>query len=445
VASPRAAAIVSLVAFVGAVAAFVAAVLRDALVVLVVGAALGAIGVVGAWYALTRRGAVRLIGGLVALGALVGLVVLGAVGGWGAVLLLVTAVLASVSAQSARLALRQRGAGTGPGGARVSVAARPQRPVLFMNPKSGGGKVGRFHLVDVCAARGIEGVLLQPGDDLAALAEDAIRRGADVVGMAGGDGSQATVATVASRYGVPHVCIPAGTRNHFARDLGLDIEDVVGALDAFHDGRERRVDLARVNGRVFVNNATLGLYAKIVQSPEYREAKAKTAANMLPDLLGPTAAPFPLRFAGPDGTQYPTAHVILVSNNPYRLESLAGLGTRDCLASGLLGIVTLRIANAGEAAVFVGLEAAGRGRAFGGWQEWTAPGFSVDSDAPVEIGIDGEAASMAPPLVFESVPGALRLWLPPQARTTAHGETGLSAESLRALVSTAFGRAREPA
>ena len=122
-------------------------------------------------------------------------------------------------------------------------------------------------------ARGIEPIVLERGDDLTQLATDAIARGADVIGMAGGDGSQALVATVASQHGIPHVCVPAGTRNHFALDLGLDRDDVVGALDAFHHGLERRVDLAQVNGRVFVNNASMGLYAKIVQSPAYRDAK----------------------------------------------------------------------------------------------------------------------------------------------------------------------------
>ena len=124
--------------------------------------------------------------------------------------------------------------------------------------------------------RGIEPIVLQPGDDLLELAEDAIARGAQVIGMAGGDGSQALVATVAARHDVAHVCIPAGTRNHFALDLGLDRDDVVGALDAFTDGVERRIDLARVNDRVFVNNASLGVYAKVVQSEAYRDAKLET-------------------------------------------------------------------------------------------------------------------------------------------------------------------------
>ena len=156
-----------------------------------------------------------------------------------------------------------------------------------MNPKSGGGKATRFELADAARRRGIEPVVLEPGDDLLQLAEDAVDRGADVIGMAGGDGSQGLVARSRCAATSPFVCIPAGTRNHFALDLGLDRDDVVGALDAFGDAVERRIDLAEVGGRVFVNNVSLGVYAKIVQSPEYRDAKRETTAKLLPELLGP--------------------------------------------------------------------------------------------------------------------------------------------------------------
>ena len=120
------------------------------------------------------------------------------------------------------------------------------------------------------------------------------------------------------------MCVPAGTRNHFALDLGLNRDDVVGALDAFADGVEQRIDLATVNGRTFVNNASLGLYAKVVQSPEYRDAKLRTAAAMLPDLLGPAADPLDLRFTGPGGQEQHTAQLILISNNPYQLVPMEG-------------------------------------------------------------------------------------------------------------------------
>ena len=142
-------------------------------------------------------------------------------------------------------------------------------------------------------------------------------RGADVIGMAGGDGSQGLVAAVAARHDVAMVVVPAGTRNHLAMDLGLDRGDVVGALDAFGAARERAVDLGEVNGRVFVNNVSFGLYAEIIRSPEYRDAKLDTTFRALPRLLGPGSRPFDLRFTGPGGERHTAAHVVQVSNNPY--------------------------------------------------------------------------------------------------------------------------------
>ena len=217
----------------------------------------------------------------------------------------------------------------------------PVHPLLFVNPRSGGGKAQRYDLVGRCRASGIEPVVMKEGDDLASLAAAAVSSGADVIGMAGGDGSQAIVAAVASRHDIPYVCIPAGTRNHFALDIGVDREDVIGALDAFHHGSERRIDLAQVNGRVFVNNASIGFYGKVVQSPEYRDAKLRTVIEMLPDLLGPGAVPFDLRFTDPDGADYEAAQLVLVSNNRYQLDPLDAQGTRGTMDGGTLGVVVV--------------------------------------------------------------------------------------------------------
>jgi diacylglycerol kinase family enzyme len=178
---------------------------------------------------------------------------------------------------------------------------------------------------------------------------------------------------------------------------------------------EHVIDLATVNGRVFVNNASIGLYAKIVQSPEYRDAKGKTAAEMLPDMLGPDATPLDLRFTGPGGVAYPTAHIIQVSNNPYQLHSVGGFGTRERLDLGMLGVVAVRIAGPAEASLFIGFEAARQPQRFKGWLEWTSAEFRVDSAEPVEIGLDGEALKLDPPLVFETIPGALRVRIPRHA------------------------------
>jgi diacylglycerol kinase family enzyme len=368
--------------------------------------------VIGGWYAVSRRGMARTIAWICMLGGVALLIVGFFLIDLGELRLIEIVVVAGISVVLARYALGKAPADPRPVGSSVEPA---KHPVLIMNPKSGGGKAEKFHLVDECEKRGIEPIVLKLGDDLVQLAEDAIARGADVIGMAGGDGSQALVATVASRHDVPHVVIPAGTRNHLALDLGLDRDDVVGALDAFSDGIERRVDLGKVNGRVFVNNASLGLYAKIVQSPEYRDAKRDTVAKMLPELLGPHAEPLDLRFVGPDGTEHPTAHMILVSNDPYQLDQLGGFGTRERMDDGTLGVVAVRIAGAGDATKFMALEQARQVQRFSGWLEWSTQTFRIDSGGPIEIGIDGEALTMDPPLVFESIPGALRVRVPRQS------------------------------
>jgi diacylglycerol kinase family enzyme len=271
-----------------------------------------------------------------------------------------------------------------------------QDPVLIVNPASGGGKAQRHHLVDACRRRGIEPIVLEPGGDPSALAVEAVDHGADVIGMAGGDGSQAAVAAVSAEHEIAYVCVPAGTRNHFALDLGIDTDNPVGALDAFFDAAERRIDLGTVNGRAFVNNVSLGVYGAIVQSPQYRDAKFRTVIEMLPELIGPGIEPFDLRFTRPAGSAQRGAHLVLVSNNRYRLDRVGRRGTRGGIDDATLGVVALRI-----------------GPPPTGWRgEWTAPTFLVDSDTTVKAGIDGEAVALDPPLRFDCSPSVLRVRVP---------------------------------
>jgi diacylglycerol kinase family enzyme len=245
--------------------------------------------------------------------------------------------------------------------------------------------------------------------DLRQLAEDAVARGADVIGMAGGDGSQAIVASVAAEHGIAYVCVPAGTRNHLALDLGVNRRDVVGSLDAFGAARQAWMDLARVNNHVFVNNASLGVYAEIVSSDAYRDAKIRTVSSMLPDLLGSDATPFDLKIEGPDGRPIDGVHLVLVSNGPYVLDRLGALGTRPRLNAGCLGIAALRLDGPADVAAFIALEAAGRVDNFDGWTAWTAPTVVIGADAPVAAGVDGESRQFDPPLEFAIWPGALRV------------------------------------
>jgi diacylglycerol kinase family enzyme len=323
-------------------------------------------------------------------------------------------------------------------------SGRPtRRGVPIINPKSGGGKAERWKLPEEALKRGIEPLVLHPGDDLTALAEEAIVNGADVIGMAGGDGSQALIATVAMRHEVALVCIPAGTRNHFALDLGLDRNDVLGALDAFTDGVERRIDLACVNDHVFVNNASLGLYAHVVQSDTYRGSKFRTWRRALPRMLGPNQAQsFDLRFHGPDGNDWSDAAMVVVSNNPYQVRRLGGVGSRLRLDSGRLGIVVTRLRRATDFAKLVTLGTAGQHKRFGGLRQWSAIEFEVDSDAPVAVGLDGEAFLLDPPLRFVSLPGALRVRMPRRASgiSPAGAAVTLTRRDLKRLVRIAAGK-----
>ncbi len=317
--------------------------------------------------------------------------------------------------------------------------------VLIINPRSGGGKAERFALRDEAKRRKIEPLILEPGDDLSELAEDAVKRGADVLGMAGGDGSQALVATVAMRHDVAHVCVPAGTRNHFALDLGLDRNDVVGALDAFTDGVERRVDLASLNERVFVNNASLGLYARVVQADEYRDAKLTTWKRMLPDMLDQDTCGCVLKFETPHRKDWCDAGLVIVSNNPYQMRRFRAAGTRPNLDSGRLGIFVAQLRGAGGVAKLVTLGTIGAHRRLGGVLQWSSLDFEVHSDAPVAVGLDGEALMLTPPLRFVSLPGALLVRMPRHAPgvSPAGAAVTLTRRNLRTLTRIAAGRPAE--
>ena len=281
----------------------------------------------------------------------------------------------------------------------LPAAPDPVRPVLFFNPKSGGGKAVQFKLADEARARGIEPIELMPGSDLEQLVREAVAAGADALAMAGGDGSQAIVAAIAAERGLPYACIPSGTRNHFALDLGVDRNDVVGALDAFVDGGERTVDLAEVNGLVFVNNVSLGLYAEAVQADGYREAKLRTILDTLPDVLGPEGEGLDLRWLGPGGSEHSSGAAILVSNNRYRLGKAVGSGTRPKIDDGLLGITVASEPTPGE----------GGRTPQRPWREWSSPEFEVRSERPIAAGVDGEALVLESPLRFRILPGVLRV------------------------------------
>jgi diacylglycerol kinase family enzyme len=402
----RSTAWLALLGAVGVVVSLVALVVRNAVGIVVALVALALAGA-AAWVAGTRRGMMRVLAVAVVVLAVVGAVwALVAADAIDELVLLAVSVAAfAIGARSAFGDEVGQPATAPPRG----VNGRGTSKVLVINPRSGGGRAELFGLAAEARRRGIEHIVLEPGDSLEELARDAAAR-AEVIGMAGGDGSQALVAGVAAAAGAAFVCIPAGTRNHLALDLGIDRDDVVGALDAFDSDLEQVVDLAEVSGRTFVNNVSLGVYAEIVQSGEYRDAKLGTAARMLPDLLGDDAAAA-IAFRGPDGDLHEHARIVLVSNNPYVLDRVAGRGGRPRLDTGRLGALAVEVENAADAAALLSLDSVGQVRRFHGWLEWTADELDVYAGQPVPAGIDGEAVVLDPPLRFTIHPAALRVRL----------------------------------
>ncbi|MEV1061974.1 diacylglycerol kinase family protein [Streptomyces sp. NPDC050263] len=373
--------------------------------IVLLGAGLAGLAISGAslWWALTLRGIGRLLS--FTLAAVAPLAVL-ALFAWADLLWVVLASLAlwalAVSVGGAALSRDVE-----PAGPPETRTAPPQRPFLIMNPRSGGGKVGKFHLKEKAEALDADVLLLDTAhqQDVVALADKAVEDGADLLGVAGGDGTQALVAGVAARHGIPFMVISAGTRNHFALDLGLDRDDPSTCLDALADGVELRVDLGFIGERAFVNNASIGTYAAVVQSPAYRDDKVRTVLQTLPDLLthrrGPRLAVRTADMAI-DGPQ-----AVLVSNNPYRMGDLAGLGRREVLDSGALGVLGVNVDNAAQAAELLA------GRHAPGLTTLTAEEVVIDADEPeIEAGVDGEALTLPTPVRCTIHPRALRVRVP---------------------------------
>lgn len=398
-----------------------AAGLRSVLWVLV-GVAGLALAAVGVWWVLAHAGVLRVLGAVLSVVAPVAVLTLYAVSGMLGPALVALALWAlAVTAARTALGPGPRDPAGRPGRSGRAVVEAPRHAWVLMNPRSGGGKVDRYHLADRARAAGCHVVLLDGGQDVTELARRAVTEGADLLAVAGGDGTQALVAEVAAGHDLPFLVIPAGTRNHFALDLGLDRDDPAAALDGLTDGVELRVDLGYAADRVFVNNASFGTYGFVVTDPAYREAKSRTTLRTLPGLLTGEGAPT-LR-ARADGVSVDGLRALLVSNNPYgRVVDAARPGRRERLDSGLLGVVCVRVGNTAQAARLV------RGARSGGLVRLNAGEVVVEGDtATLPVGIDGEHVELPSPVVCRSAPGALRVRVP-RRRTGARTPAGATAD-----------------
>jgi diacylglycerol kinase family enzyme len=258
--------------------------------------------------------------------------------------------------------------------------------LLLINPRSGRGGPGPDDLADAARARGIETRLLRPGEDAAQLAAETD----GPIGVAGGDGSLAPVATVALEHGLPFVCVPFGTRNHFARDLGLDRSDPLAALAAFA-GEERRIDVGWAGERLFLNNVTFGVYASLVHRRERHRRRRDTLARARA-LLRTLRRPHRSRVTM--NGEVLTARVVLVANNAYELK-LFDLGARDSLTGGELHVYSAD-------AVLPRT-----------WDERAGEAFTLESPPRLRAALDGEPVELDAPVPFRIGRGELRVLVPP--------------------------------
>jgi len=284
--------------------------------------------------------------------------------------------------------------------------------LVLINPRSGDQSPSADELAAAARERGLGVQLLSEEDDAAALAQKA----EGPVGVAGGDGSLAPVAGVAAEEDRPFVCIPFGTRNHFARDIGLDPEDPLAALAAF-GGEERRVDIGRANERWFVNNVSLGLYASFVHDPAKKTRNRLVAlVRMLPAAFGRSRTPLDLSLEPEGEREHCSALVVLVANNEYETQTVAELGRRDRLDGGKLHAYVVEAASRRTLLGLLGRAVVGSLDRAEGLSEWEAEDLRIEASRDhLHAAIDGEPVVLPAPLDFEIRPRGLRVLLPPRA------------------------------
>jgi diacylglycerol kinase family enzyme len=255
-----------------------------------------------------------------------------------------------------------------------------------VNPRSGRGGPSAEELIAEAERLGVDTHELRDGEDPADVARAS---NAEALGIAGGDGSLASVAEVALERNLPFVCVPFGTRNHFARDLGLDRDDPIGSLRGF-DGSERRIDVGRADDRLFLNNVSLGVYAGLVHRREHHRRRGEALARARA-LFAVVRHRHRLR-ARVNGEDV-KARALFVGNNFYELD-LFTLGERARLDEGQL---FLWVAD---------------GVLPTAWERQTGAAFRIELAGRTRAAVDGEPVVLEPPLEFATLPGGLRVLVP---------------------------------
>src|ERR687897_636849 len=302
---------------------------------------------------------------------------------------------------------------------------------LVLNPAAGGAEAIRDGLGRVARKHGIRVRVLERGQDARQAALTAAADGARTLAVAGGDGSVAAVAGVALEHDLPLVVVPVGTLNHFARDLGLDLARPLDALDAIASTHERSVDVGRINGRPFINNVSLGVYAHMLADPGYRQNKLGVAQAKLQAAISDPKLRRMLRITPPSEAPLESVLAVVVSNNPYEVARWNTLGQRLRLDLGMLQVSVLDVSTLDELERLIAGTLLGSIEVRPALRRWVSESLEMGIPGEtVRAGIDGEPMTLETPLRFTIDPGALRVLVPeglPADRQAPPMEVGLHA------------------
>lgn len=289
--------------------------------------------------------------------------------------------------------------------------------VLIINPKSGDGRAIKAKIPQKASKLGITTIITKKGDSIEGLARKAVSDGAKILGVSGGDGTLGAVAKVAIEENLPLVVLPGGTRCHFARDVGFDPKEIGDALASFY-GIERRVDVGSINGRIFLNNASFGLYADVVDKPDYRNHKVRTTREVLRSLLNGDTPYYALSFTDDKQKKHRHAAQILVGVNAYETVNIFEFGRRRAMNQGILQITAVTKLTdelIGQMMGTIVLNQSFEDSNTGHVEQWEAAKFSVNSKSKqLVVGVDGEREEYTTPVTIKILPKALRLMVPPE-------------------------------
>jgi YegS/Rv2252/BmrU family lipid kinase len=253
------------------------------------------------------------------------------------------------------------------------------------------------------------------GSEIRERAEAAIKGGAKLIIVGGGDGSVSSAAQSVAGTDATLAILPLGTLNHLARDLGIPF-DLDQAAKIVASGRARTIDVAEVNGRTFVNNAAIGLYPLMVvdrEAQEHRLGRSKRLAMLVASLR--TLARFHhqrLRLSADGGEARVDTPLLFVGNNDYRL-ALPAAGQRDRVDDGRLCVMVMRKKGvpgflAAVARALLGIPRTDDMVRLEGVRQ-----LKVNSArSTITLALDGETLAMKPPLDFQIRAGALKVIAP---------------------------------